>query len=67
MDKKLINLLRDYGYKVVFDDHTVLVMHDNGYGIPVARYRSVLDAAERLAPLINTDEYFKRLHRIVPV
>jgi hypothetical protein len=66
MQAKLIKLLSDYGYKVVVDGHAALVIHDNGYGSRATRYRSVLDAAERLAPIINTDEYFTRLHRIVP-
>jgi len=64
MDKKLIVLLRDFGYRVVQDGPAALVVHDNGYGSRCTRYRSVLDAAEQLAPIIRNDEYFNRLHRI---
>ena len=56
MNRKLITLLRDYGYKVIEDGHAALVIHDNGYSSQCTRYRSVFDAAERLAPIIADDE-----------
>ena len=67
MNAKLIKLLSDYGYRVIVDGHAALVIHDNGYGTRCTRYRSVVDAAEMLAPIIRDECYFDRLHRIMKV
>jgi hypothetical protein len=64
MNKQLIKLLKDFGYKVVADGDAAIVIHDNGYSTSATRYRSLLSAAERLVPIIHNDNYYNRLTAI---
>lgn len=64
-------LLRDFGYRVneyTRNNRTTYTLHEMpGFGFPTRHcgaVRDVLDAAERLIPLLKSDEYHRRYTKI---